>query len=160
MMAGGGAHWWSRSQITPWSSGQSRYCGDRDAEPGRAVPGFIDHFVQDLVQLECVQQYGIFTGVAPGAAGVTRQEGGSCPAGPGCCRAAGVFLFPGTGDIVERAQHPGYVPKCQIRLRALGKRPHWFALEVDHDPSTAGYVKYLSQMVVAVDPLQRRPPGR
>src|SRR5450631_2954114 len=127
MMACGGGHWWSRSQITPSSSGKSRYCGGWDSEPGRAVPSFVDHFVQSLVQLKCVEQHGILTGVAAGAAGITLQEGRPCPVGPRCCRAARVTLLPGACDVVERPQHPGHVAKGQIWLGALTKGSQRFA---------------------------------
>src|SRR5450631_1491783 len=138
MTAGGGAHWWwSRLQITPSSSGQSRYGSGRDAEPGRAVPGLIDHFVQSLVQLERVEQHGILTGVAAGAAGITLQEGRPCPVGPRRCRAAWVTLLPGACDVVERPQHPGHVAKGQIWLGALTKGSQRFAFEVDQHPSAA-----------------------
>src|ERR1035437_7974352 len=160
MMAGGGAYWWSRLQITPSFSEQSRYCGDRDTEPGRAVPGFIDHFVQGLVQLESRQQNAVLTGVAAGATRVTLQESGACMAGPGCCWTRGLFLLPGAGDVVERAQHPGHVPQGQIWLCALRQGPERFALEVDQDPSSPRRVEHLSEMVVAMDSLQRRPSGQ
>src|SRR5674476_835135 len=160
MMACGDGHWWSRSQITPSSSGKSRYCGGRDAEPGRAVPGLIDHFVQSLVQLECVEQHDILTGVAACTAGITLQEGRPCPIGPRCCRAAGVPLLPGAFDVVERPQHPSHVAKGQVWLCAFTKGSQRFALEVDQDPSAAGRVEHLSEMVVAMDPLQCRPSGR
>src|SRR5665647_3483965 len=119
MMVCGGGHWWSRSQITPSSSGKSCYCGGRDAEPGRAVPSFLDHFVQSLVQLECVEQHGILTGVAACTAGVPLQEGRPCALGPGRCRAAGVSLLPGACHVVEGSQHPSHVTKGQIWLCAL-----------------------------------------
>src|SRR5665811_864765 len=146
MMAGGGAYWWSRLQITPSFSEQSRYCGDRDREPGRAVPGFIDHFVQGFVQLQCVEQHGILTGVAAGAAGVTVQEGGPCLARPRGRRTAGVLLLPGARHVVERPKHPSHVAKSEIWMCALSQGSQGFALEVDQDPSAAGRVEHLSQM--------------
>ena len=68
-------------------------------------------------------------------------------------------LLTRAADVVEAAEHARDVADALVGQRPLRQRAQRFALEVEEHPPPLGGVEHLTQVVVAVDPLERGPVG-
>ena len=131
---------------------------ERDGDPAGAVAGLVD----DLVHAPCrarTPRAGPRPSGGRGRRGRRSRRGRPAAADgrPSRGRTRRRPARRGAADVVEGAQHPGDVAHREVGQRALGQRPQRLALEVEQHPAALGRVQHLAEVVVAVDPLQRRP---
>ena len=153
LLAERGAH----RQVLPRVVEQSDHGVGGDGQPGGPVAGLVDDLVEGLVELERVSSAASSRGSRPDARHTRRGRPRWAAVDPVRALRPGVGLLPRPAGVVERAQHAGDVAHGEVGPAALGERPQRLALEVEQHPAALGDLEHLAEVVVAVDPLQRRP---
>ena len=70
---------------------------------------------------------------------------------------AGLLVLDCSSGVVEGTQHARDVAHGDVGVRSFAERTQRLALEVEEHPPALGHVEHLTEVVVAVDALERRP---